>query len=38
VLDTVHVRAGRKLRFVRLRVTAASVKTLPQLDELTVTG
>jgi hypothetical protein len=39
VLDTVHVpgRAG-KLRFVRLRVTAPSAKTLPELDELTATG
>ena len=38
VLDTVHVRGRGKVRFVRLRVTAASAKTLPQLDELTATG
>ncbi len=37
-LDTVHVRGGAKERFVRIRVTAASTKTLPELDELTVTG
>jgi trehalose/maltose hydrolase-like predicted phosphorylase len=38
VLDTVHVRGGAKERFVRLRVTAASAKKLPELDELTATG
>ncbi|HET6869102.1 MAG TPA: glycosyl hydrolase family 65 protein, partial [Solirubrobacteraceae bacterium] len=38
VLDTVHVRGGAKVRFVRVRVTAASAKTLPELDELTATG
>ncbi|HET6868299.1 MAG TPA: hypothetical protein VFH80_20455, partial [Solirubrobacteraceae bacterium] len=38
VLDTVHVRGGAKVRFVRVRVTAASAKTHPELDELTATG
>ncbi|HJS93036.1 MAG TPA: hypothetical protein VJ741_02150, partial [Solirubrobacteraceae bacterium] len=38
VLDTVHVRGGGAVRFVRLRVTAPSAKRLPELDELTATG
>jgi trehalose/maltose hydrolase-like predicted phosphorylase len=38
VLDTVHLQGGAKERFVRIRVTAASVKKLPELDELTATG
>jgi hypothetical protein len=39
VLDTVHVRGGvATVRFVRVRVTAASATKLPELDELTATG
>ncbi|MBV9604775.1 MAG: hypothetical protein JO027_06700 [Solirubrobacterales bacterium] len=40
VLDTVHVRgrAGAKVRYVRIRVTAPSATKLPELDELTATG
>jgi len=37
VLDTLHLH-GVKARFVRIRVTAASATSLPQLDELTATG
>jgi len=37
VLDTLHLNV-LKARFVRIRVTAASAKKLPMLQELTVTG
>jgi trehalose/maltose hydrolase-like predicted phosphorylase len=36
VLDTLHLGVG-KARFVRIRVTAASSKQLPMLEELTAT-
>ncbi len=38
LIDTVHVRGRAKVRFVRVRVTAASAAKLPELDELTATG
>jgi trehalose/maltose hydrolase-like predicted phosphorylase len=36
-VDTLHI-GGVRARFVRVNVTASSASTLPELDELTVTG